>query len=234
MLGLCPLGSGSFIGPNKSINYVLPPILSGEQTAVMLISIMKKGLYLTDTYSPMTHYLYSLSKGIYEPLHSKNKEHSPSPKPPLFFFFFASHSVSNTRAPFTASGMIKRKNSTGFSRIRIWCVLRSFNKQKRDCLTGGRNSLLKVCHLSPCWMKLAALRVWEVCCHLTSAEESLHLHLIDILLCMRGFFLHKYYIEKEESLAQVWNPFHWHALYRQQSCICLLVEVWIVPSFLSL
>lgn len=93
------MGSETFIGPNRSRNDVLSPILSVKQTAAMLIFKMEKGLYLTETYSPMAHHHYCLSKGKSEQRHTKKKEKK----------LLTSYSLSNTRPPFTASGINGKK-----------------------------------------------------------------------------------------------------------------------------
>lgn len=61
MFELHPVGSGIFVGPNRSINDIIShPIV--EQRAAMFKFKMKKHLYYTETYFPMAHQHYCLRR----------------------------------------------------------------------------------------------------------------------------------------------------------------------------
>lgn len=110
-----------------------------DQTAAMFKFKMKKHLYHTETYSPMADQHYCLRRGKIQ-VFSYNKEGKK---------LLTSCSLSKTTAPFTASGINGKKVLRLQSDLG---VLKSPNKQKRGCSTGGRNPLLKVCHVSACWV----------------------------------------------------------------------------------
>lgn len=101
MFELHPVGSGIFVGPNRSINDIVShPIV--EQRAAMFKFKMKKHLYYTETYFPMAHQHYCLRRRKSSLFIQKRRK------------LLTSYTLCNIMAPFTTRG-INRKKSLCFS-----------------------------------------------------------------------------------------------------------------------
>lgn len=101
MFELHPVGSGIFVGPNRSINDIIShPIV--EQRAAMFKFKMKKHLYYTETYFPMAHQHYCLRRRKSISSYKKRRK------------LLTSYILCNIMAPFTTRG-INRKKSLCFS-----------------------------------------------------------------------------------------------------------------------
>lgn len=136
MFGLCPVGSGIFVGPNRSINDIIShPVV--EQRAAMFKFKMKKHLYHTETYFSMAHQHYCLRRRKSSLFIQKRRK------------LLTSYTLCNIMAPFTTRGINRKKILTFQSDLG---VLKSPNKQKTIFSASGRNPLLKVCHVSACWV----------------------------------------------------------------------------------